>query len=162
MGLFTNLPRVIVAWEFSPSSFKLKKEASYLPWQNKYPNLKTTCHVKLKFSLRAKLPENLILAKYLISITAGLIFDWMLWRRSKGADIIKRFTFSFRCCLYLYCLISCKIFLTWPNLKMKVLLILKSKTKQKFSRGFNFANWQPVDFSRGFNFANLVKISENC
>ena len=25
------------------------KELSYLPWQNKYPNLKTTCHIKPKF-----------------------------------------------------------------------------------------------------------------
>ena len=29
------------------------------------------------------------------------------------------------------------------------------------SRGFNFANWLPVDFSREFNFANLAKIREN-
>ena len=26
------------------------KEVSYLPWQNKYSNLKTTCHIKPKFS----------------------------------------------------------------------------------------------------------------
>ena len=25
-------------------------EVSYLYWQNRYPNLKTTCHIKLKFS----------------------------------------------------------------------------------------------------------------
>ena len=25
------------------------KEVSYLPWQNTYPNLKTTCHIKLNF-----------------------------------------------------------------------------------------------------------------
>ena len=37
-------------------------------------------------------------------------------RRSKGAVIIKRFTFFFLCCLHLYCLISCKVFLTWPLL----------------------------------------------
>ena len=37
-------------------------------------------------------------------------------RRSKGADKIKRFTFFFLCCLYLYCLISCKIFLARPSL----------------------------------------------
>ena len=40
----------------------------------------------------------------------------MLRRRSKGADIIKIFTFFFLCCLYLYCLISCKMFSTWPSL----------------------------------------------
>ena len=27
------------------------KEVSYLSWQNTYPNLKTTCHIKLKFFL---------------------------------------------------------------------------------------------------------------
>ena len=34
------------------------KEVSYLSWQNPYPNLKTTCHIKLKFFLWAKLLEN--------------------------------------------------------------------------------------------------------
>ena len=43
------------------------KEVSYLSWQNTYPNLKTTCHIKLKFFLWTKLLENLLLAKYLIS-----------------------------------------------------------------------------------------------
>ena len=33
------------------------KEISYLPWQNTYPNLKTTCHIKLKFFLQTKLRE---------------------------------------------------------------------------------------------------------
>ena len=35
------------------------------------------------------------------------------------------------------------------------------KKKKFFSRGFNFANWLPVDFSRVFNFAELAKIREN-
>ena len=48
------------------------KEISYLPWQNTYPNLKTTCHIKLKFFLRTKVIENLLLAKYLISVTVPL------------------------------------------------------------------------------------------
>ena len=38
-----------------------------------YPNSKTTCHIKLKFFLWAKLLENLLLAKYFISVTAPLI-----------------------------------------------------------------------------------------
>ena len=38
------------------------KEVSYLSWQNTYPNLKTTCHIKLKFFLWTKLLENLLLA----------------------------------------------------------------------------------------------------
>ena len=48
------------------------KEVSYLSWQNTYPNLKTTSHIKLKFFLWTKLMENLLLAKYLISVTAPL------------------------------------------------------------------------------------------
>ena len=48
------------------------EEVSYLSWQNTYPNLKTTCHIKLKFFLWTKLLENLLLAKYLISLAATL------------------------------------------------------------------------------------------
>ena len=48
------------------------KEVSYLSWQNMYPNLKTTSHIKLKFFLWTKLLENLLLAKYLISVAAPL------------------------------------------------------------------------------------------
>ena len=49
------------------------EEVSYLSWQNTYPNLKTTCHIKLKFFLWTKLLENLLLAKYVISAAAPLI-----------------------------------------------------------------------------------------
>ena len=35
------------------------KEVSYLSWPNTYPNLKTTCHIRLKFFLWTKLLENL-------------------------------------------------------------------------------------------------------
>ena len=52
------------------------KEISYLLWQNKYPNLKATCHVKPKFFLWTQLPKNLLLAKYLSSVTAALIRIW--------------------------------------------------------------------------------------
>ena len=50
------------------------KEVSYLSWQNTCPNLKTNCHIKLKFCLWTKLVENLIPAKYLISVAAPLKF----------------------------------------------------------------------------------------
>ena len=46
------------------------KEVSYLSWQNIYPNLKTIGHIKLKFFWWIKLLENLLLAKYLISVAA--------------------------------------------------------------------------------------------
>ena len=63
------------------------EEVSYLSWQNTYPNLKTTCHIKLKFSLWTKLLENLLLTKYLISVTLPLIYCtditnflfWIFW-----------------------------------------------------------------------------------
>ena len=48
------------------------KEVSYLFWQNTYHNLKTICHIKLKFFLWTKLLENLLLAKYLTSVAAPL------------------------------------------------------------------------------------------
>ena len=48
------------------------KEVSYLSWQNTCPTSKTTCHAKLKFFLWTKLLENLLLAKYLISVTMPL------------------------------------------------------------------------------------------
>ena len=61
------------------------KEVSYLSWQNTFPNLKTTCHIKLKFFWWTKLPENLLLAKYLISVTASLTSgnSHMLWVHHK-------------------------------------------------------------------------------
>ena len=49
------------------------KEVSYLSRQNTYPNLKTTCHIKLKFFLWIELLEDLNLAKYLILATSPLI-----------------------------------------------------------------------------------------
>ena len=49
------------------------KETSYLSWQNKYPNLKTTCHIKANIFLWPKLPKNLLLAKCFRSVTAALI-----------------------------------------------------------------------------------------
>ena len=49
------------------------EEASYLSWQNTYPNLKTTCCIKLKFFFWTKLLESLLLAKYLISVAVPLI-----------------------------------------------------------------------------------------
>ena len=47
-----------------------QKRYPYLSWQNTSPNSKTTCHIKLKLFLWTKLLENLLLAKYLISVAA--------------------------------------------------------------------------------------------
>ena len=67
-GLFTNLPKIAKFTDFSPSSYKLKRG-----WQNTFPNSETTYHIKLKFFLWTELLKNLLLAKYLISVTAPLI-----------------------------------------------------------------------------------------
>ena len=48
------------------------KELSYLSWQNKYLNLKTNCHIKLKYFLWPKLLEGLLFAKYLIYVAGTL------------------------------------------------------------------------------------------
>ena len=48
------------------------KKVSFLYWQNRYLNLKTTCHIKLIFFLWTKLLESLLLAKYLMSVPATL------------------------------------------------------------------------------------------
>ena len=53
------------------------KEVSCLSGQNTYLNLKTTCHIKLTFFFWTKLLENLLLAKYLISVAAPLTFSWI-------------------------------------------------------------------------------------
>ena len=49
-----------------------QKKVSYIPWQNKYLNLKNTCHIEPKIFLWTKLLKNLLLAKYLISVAATL------------------------------------------------------------------------------------------
>ena len=59
------------------------KEVSYLSWQNTYPNLKTTCHIKLKFFLWTKLLENLLHAEYLISVAAALNLNYIIINQRK-------------------------------------------------------------------------------
>ena len=71
-GLFTNSPDIIVACDFFFRVHWNSKVVSYLPWQNKYPNLKTTCHIKPKLFLWTRLSNNLLLAKYLVSVAATL------------------------------------------------------------------------------------------
>ena len=92
LSILTNekhFPKTISQWEFDCAGLQIyrellslatflrvhsnSKEVSYLSWQNTYPNLKTTYHIKLKFFLWTKLLENLLHAKYLISVAAPLI-----------------------------------------------------------------------------------------
>ena len=51
------------------------KEVFYLSSQNTYLILKTTYHMKLNFFLSTILLENLLLAKYLISVAAPLKYQ---------------------------------------------------------------------------------------
>ena len=71
-------------------------------------------------------------------------------------------------CLYLCCLISCKIFLTLPslidrepNVKMLIFFANSENRKKKKKNSRMGLISLPVDFSQGFNFANLAKIHEN-
>ena len=48
------------------------KKVSYLLWQDRYRNVKTTCHIKLHFFWLSKLPESLFPARYFIYVTATL------------------------------------------------------------------------------------------
>ena len=48
------------------------EEVSYPSWQNTYPKLKVTFHIKLKSFWWTKFLENLLLAKYLISVVPTL------------------------------------------------------------------------------------------
>ena len=65
--LFTNLPRIVVAHDFSPSSFKPKRSilplmTKYVPWLANY----------LSHFFWTKLQENLLLEKYVKSVAAPL------------------------------------------------------------------------------------------
>ena len=60
------------------------EKVSYFFWQNTYPNLKTTCHIKLKYFLWTKPLENLSLAKYLMPFTATLIIN--IWKGKRERE----------------------------------------------------------------------------
>ena len=62
---------IIVASNFSPSSCKFKR-GILPPLKKKYPNLKSTCHIKPKLFLCTKLQKNIVLAKYHRSVAVAL------------------------------------------------------------------------------------------
>ena len=95
--LFTNLPWITVICDDFPSLFKLKRDI--LPLYPTYPNLKATCHIKLNFFFWTKLQENLLLAKYIISVAATfsitllhlkcqLIFFYFIKRHLRGLKLV--------------------------------------------------------------------------
>ena len=98
------------------------KEVSYLSWQNAYPNLKTTCHVKLKFVLWTKLLENSLIAKYLISVAAPLIIP--IWEQSNIPKTSENFS------LYRILFIITKSKTTVPNFS-RIIFLKMCKTHVK-------------------------------
>ena len=74
------------------------KEVSCLSWKNKYPNLKSTSHNKPIFFLWTKLLENLLFAKYLISVAVPLTkfnWKWLYLMTSCNNQILQRATSDF-------------------------------------------------------------------
>ena len=56
----------------------ISKEVSYLPWQNKSPNLKTTCHIKQTFFLWIRHLENLLFTNHSRSLSAVLVVQLVI------------------------------------------------------------------------------------
>ena len=79
------------------------KEVSYLSWQNRYPNLKTTYHIKLKFFFWTKLLMSLLLAKYVVSVAAALNIEWYIFLNRCFLVPDERLIFYFWLCnVYIY------------------------------------------------------------
>ena len=86
-GFFTALPGVIVARDFC-RVHSISKEASYLPLDNKYYVLKTTCRIKLKFFLWTKLLKKWLPLKYIRSVATTLkvfqsVMSGFLWTKER-------------------------------------------------------------------------------
>ena len=63
---------ICLVYKISENNCCSRQELSYLPWQNKCSNLKTTCHITPKCFLWTKILENL-LRKFFKSVAAALI-----------------------------------------------------------------------------------------
>ena len=88
------------------------KEVSYLSWQNMYPNFEATYYIKLKFFLLTKLVENLLFAKYLISVTAlvtNFVFEKSSHRSFRIEILAQRPIMKFLSIFipYIFCIVTC-------------------------------------------------------
>ena len=86
----------IAVWLWLVSKFTENtnsKKVSYLPWQRNYPKLEN--YLK-NFFLWIKSLQNLLLAKYLLSVTATLILSVTFFRKNSSwiACSIKIYTIS--------------------------------------------------------------------
>ena len=101
------------------------KEVSYLSWQNIYPNLKTTCHIKLKFFLWTKPLHKFLLANYLIC-TAHLSNQSNKFFMHKNFRRGEKLCFVVLCFFCSVCNLFFKNSLSWkPNL-LYYLCVLQS------------------------------------
>ena len=101
------------------------KEVSYLSWQNIYPNLKTTCHIKLKFFLWTKPLHKFLLANYLIC-TAHLSNQSNKFFMHKNFKRGEKLCFVVLCFFCSVCNLFFKNSLSWkPNL-LYYLCVLQS------------------------------------
>ena len=65
-------------YKFTENYCRLRLSSDFIQTKKRYPtalDLKTTCHIKLKFFMWTKLLESLMLAKYFISVTVTLIIQ---------------------------------------------------------------------------------------
>ena len=99
----------------------------YLSWQNSYPNLKTTCHIKLNFFLWTKLLESLLLAKYLVSVAARTARNSLNigYFSKKFLFLFLLLSFFFLCCNIVTH--SCRIFRKGSQLIKNDLLYIRFK-----------------------------------
>ena len=90
--MFTNLQRIVILQDFSPCSFKLKR--GILPLLTKYlSSLENYLSYQATIFLWTKLLENLLLAKYLIFVTAP-------WKEQ--FKYFLKFLYLLKVCLLLY------------------------------------------------------------
>ena len=118
---FSNMPELVtLRREIFASNFLTFCVINFANWRTMdFSRILVLSMFYIFWFFRDLFSARMLVTKLLLKffdISNGFIWIQILYwmsRRSKGADIIKRFSFFFLFCLYLYCLISCKIFLTW-------------------------------------------------
>ena len=92
---------------------------------HRYPNLKTACHIKLKLflCLWTKLLENLLLEKYLISVTEPLT-ERFSWKQN-----MINFQFFPRQLIFL----ACQNCILWEKIILLVVLQIRHCTDENFN-----------------------------
>ena len=118
------------------------KEVPYRYWQNRQPNLKTTCLIKLNFLLWTKLLKGLLVAKCLIYIAATLnsFRDghkvWQIFLKKKcWILLLKNFSFGGAAMII------------WQHWEEKLLEFLKMLNNCHLTKKFTLQySWDKVNF----------------